>query len=212
MFAKIAAFELRYQLKNPVFWVAVVAFFLMTFAVTTLDNVHIGDSANGHINGPYAVVQTHLVLSIFLMFVSTAFVANVVVRDDDTGFGALIKSTRVTMADYLFGRFTGAFIAAMIAFLAVPAAIMIGSAMPWIDPAKIGPFRLSDYLFASGVMAAPTLFLTSAGFFALATVTRSMMATTRALSGAMRVRPPSGRPRRSASRCKSCHRWTTRVG
>ncbi len=177
MFAKIAAFELRYQLKNPVFWVAVVAFFLLTFATVTVDNVHIGDTANGHLNGPYAIVETNLIWTLFFMFVSTAFVANVVVRDDETGFGALIKSTRVTKATYLYGRFTGAFIAALIAFLAVPAAILIGSVMPWLDPAKIGPFRAGDYLFAYGVMAAPTIFLLSAGFFALATVTRSMMAT-----------------------------------
>ena len=177
MFVKIAAFELRYQLKNPVFWVAVVAFFLLTFATITVDNVHIGDTANAHLNGPYAIIETHLIWSLFFMFVSTAFVANVVVRDDETGFGALIKSTRVTKADYLFGRFTGAFIAGLIAFLAVPLAIMVGAMMPWLDPAKIGPFRLGDYLFAYGIMAAPTLFLTSAGFFALATVTRSMMAT-----------------------------------
>jgi ABC-2 type transport system permease protein len=177
MFGKIAAFELRYQLKNPVFWVAVVAFFLLTFAAVTIDNVHIGDTANAHLNGPYAVIEMHLIWSIFFMFVSTAFVANVVVRDDETGFGALIKSTRVSKAAYLYGRFTGAFIAALLAFLAVPAAIIVGSNMPWLDPAKIGPFRPGDYLFAFGVMAAPTLFLTSAGFFALATVTRSMMAT-----------------------------------
>ena len=177
MFAKIAAFELRYQLKNPVFWVAVIAFFLLTFATITVDNVHIGDSANGHLNGPFAITMTHMIWSIIFMFVSTAFVANVVVRDDETGFGALIKSTRVTKADYLFGRFTGAFAAGLIAFLAVPAAILLGSVMPWLDPAKIGPLRLGDYLFAYGAMAAPTLFLTSAGFFALATVTRSMMAT-----------------------------------
>ena len=130
MFVKIAAFELRYQLKNPVFWVAVVAFFLLTFATITVDNVHIGDTANARLNGPYAIIETHLIWSLFFMFVSTAFVANVVVRDDETGFGALIKSTRVTKADYLFGRFTGAFIAGLIAFLAVPLAIMVGAMMP----------------------------------------------------------------------------------
>ena len=43
------------------------------------------------------------------MFVSTAFVANVIVRDDDTGFGPIVRSTRVTKFDYLIGRFAGAF-------------------------------------------------------------------------------------------------------
>ena len=177
MFSKIAAFELRYQLKNPVFWVAAGMFFLLTFASVTVDNVHIGDSANQNLNGPFAILTTHLIWSIFFMFVSTAFVANVVVRDDDTGFGPIIRATRVSKAAYLYGRFTGAFIACMLAFLAVPVAIMVGSIMPWLDPEKVGPFHISHYLFAYGVMALPTIFLTSAGFFALATATRSMMAT-----------------------------------
>jgi aminopeptidase N len=49
--------------------------------------------------------------------------------------------------------------------------------MPWVDPEKIGPFRPGDYLYTYVVLALPSLFLTSAGFFALATATRSMMAT-----------------------------------
>ena len=39
MFAGILGFELRYQLKNPVFWVAVVIFFLMAFGATTVDQI-----------------------------------------------------------------------------------------------------------------------------------------------------------------------------
>ena len=42
MFRKIAGFELRYQLKSPVFWVVAVVFFLMTFGATTVDQIRIG--------------------------------------------------------------------------------------------------------------------------------------------------------------------------
>jgi aminopeptidase N len=177
MFAKIAAFELRYQLKNPVFWVSAGLFFLFTFLSVVSDNVHIGAAGNVHVNSPSAIATTSLVFTIFFMFVSTAFVANVVVRDDETGFGPIVRSTRVAKFDYLIGRFVGAFATILIAFLAIPVAIMLGSLMPWVDPDKLGAFRLGPYLYAYLVLAAPTLFVTSAGFFALATATRSMMAT-----------------------------------
>jgi aminopeptidase N len=177
MFAKIAAFELRYQLKNPVFWVSAGLFFLFTFLSVVSDNIQIGSTANVHVNSPSAIAQTSLVFSIFFMFVSTAFVANVVVRDDETGFGPIVRTTRVGKFDYLFGRFTGAFATILIAFLAIPLAIMLGSLMPWVDPDKLGPFRLAPYAYAYLVLAAPSLFVTAAGFFALATATRSMMAT-----------------------------------
>jgi hypothetical protein len=177
MFGKIAAFEFRYQLRNPVFWVAGGLFFLLAFASMTVDGIQIGDTANVHLNSPFAIAERTLILSVFFMFVSTAFVANVVVRDDETGFGPILRGTGVPKAAYLYGRYLGAFAAAALAFLAVPLAIFIGSLMPWIDPDKLGPLRPGDYAYAYLALGLPTLFVTSAGFFALATATRSMMAT-----------------------------------
>ena len=177
MFGKIAGFELRYQLKSPVFWVVATIFFLLTFGAATIDQIRIGGGGNIHKNAPYAIAQTHLILSIFYMFVTTAFVANVVVRDDETGFGPILRSTRVKKFDYLYGRFVGAFLAAAISFLAVPLAIWIGSFMPWIDPERLGPNDLNAYLFSYFALALPSVLLTSAIFFALATITRSMMWT-----------------------------------
>lgn len=177
MFRKIAGFELRYQLKSPVFWVVATIFFLLTFGAATIDQIRIGGGGNIHKNAPFAIAQTHIILSIFYMFVTTAFVANVVVRDDETGFGPILRSTRVRKFDYLYGRFAGAMLAAAISFLVVPLAIWIGSFMPWIDPERLGPNDLHAYAFSYFVLALPSIFLTSAIFFALATVTRSMMWT-----------------------------------
>lgn len=177
MFGKIATFELRYQVKSPVFWVASMAFFLLTFGATTIPQIQIGDRGNTNINAPAAIVQTLGVMSVFAIFIVTAFVANVVVRDDETGFSPIMRATRVRKFDYLFGRFSGALLAGMLAFASVPLGILIGSQMPWLDAAKLGPFRPQDYLFAYILIAGPTLFVTSAGFFALATSTRSMLAT-----------------------------------
>ena len=175
MFASIALFELKYQLKNPVFWVVSVLFFLMTFGAVTVDEIQIGSGGNVHVNSPAAIAEIHLILSLFFMFVTTAFVANVVVRDDESGFGPMVRATRVTKFDYLIARFTGAFITAALAFLFVPLAIFIGSLMPWLDPETIGPNHLVWYAQAWGFLALPNIFLTSAIFFAVATVTRSMM-------------------------------------
>jgi ABC-2 type transport system permease protein len=177
MFGKIAGFELRYQLKSPVFWVVAIIFFLLTFGVTTISQISIGLGPADHRNGPYALAQSHLIFSLFYMFVTTAFVSNVVVRDDETGFGPILRATRLTKFDYLYGRFLGAFAAAAISFLAVPLAVFLGSLMPWVDRELLGPNRLEAYVFAYVVLALPSLLLTAAMFFALATVTRSMMWT-----------------------------------
>ena len=46
MFGKIALFELRYQFRNPVFWVAAIIFFLLTFGAATSDDIQIGGGGN----------------------------------------------------------------------------------------------------------------------------------------------------------------------
>jgi hypothetical protein len=175
MFGKIALFELRYQIRNPVFWVALIVFFLLTFGATASESIQIGGGGNVHKNAPLAILQTQLILTLFFMFVTTAFVANVIVRDDESGFGPMVRSTQVSKFAYLVGRFVGATLAALAAFLIIPLAIWFGSLMPWIDPETLGPNRLSDYAHAYLVYAVPNVILLSALFFAVATMTRSMM-------------------------------------
>ncbi len=177
MIGGIFRFELKYQLRNPVFWVAAVILALFTFGLVTVQQLTAGLGASVHKNAPFAIAQYVQIFSLFYMFVSTAFVANVVVRDDDTGFGPLIRATRVTRASYLLGRYAGAFAAAALGFLAVPLGAWLGSLMPWVDPEQLGPNHLSYYLHPYLWIGLPNLFLTSALFFALATTTRSMMAT-----------------------------------
>jgi ABC-type transport system involved in multi-copper enzyme maturation permease subunit len=89
MFSAIARFELRYQMGNPVFWVAIILFFLLTLGATTAESIRLGSGGNVHTNAPTAVAQVQSIMSLFFMFVTTAFVANVVVRDDESGFGGI---------------------------------------------------------------------------------------------------------------------------
>ena len=177
MFRKIAGFEARYQMRSPVFWVAGIVFFLLPFAATTVSQVQVGGVGNVWKNSPYAILQVSGVLDVFFIFALVAFVANIVVRDDETGYGPIVRSTRITKFDYLFGRFAGAFLAAMVMATAIPLGILVGSFMPWIDPQRIGPLHIEHYLFDYFVVMLPTLFVLGAAFFALATATRSMMAT-----------------------------------
>lgn len=177
MFGRIAGFELRYQLRQPVFWISAVVFFLMPFIATVTDNLNIGAAGNIHKNAPSAIASILAVMATIFMFASTAFVANVITRDEETGFGPIVRATRITRFDYLFGRFTGAFAAVALLFVAAPLGIFLGELMPWIDPDKLGPLNLAAYAYGYFWIALPSIFLVSSLFFAVATVTRSMMGT-----------------------------------
>ncbi|MFY7855646.1 MAG: hypothetical protein ACOVQT_05860, partial [Rubrivivax sp.] len=95
MFKAVALFELRLLLRSPVFWIGFVIFFLLTFGAITVDEIQIGSAGNVKLNSPYAIAQTLGIMSVFGIFVATAFVAGAVIRDDETGFAPLLRSTRV---------------------------------------------------------------------------------------------------------------------
>jgi ABC-type transport system involved in multi-copper enzyme maturation permease subunit len=177
MLGQIAKFEFGFQTRSPVFWVTAILFFLLAFAGMTIEEIQIGSGGNVKANSPFAVSTQHMVWTLFFMFASTAFVANVIVRDDETKFGPILRSTRITKFDYLFGRFLGAFGAATLVLASIPLAIWLGSLMPWLDKETLGPNRPLDYAYSFFLLAWPTLFAMCAIFFALATATRSMMWT-----------------------------------
>ncbi|HEX8468805.1 MAG TPA: M1 family aminopeptidase [Allosphingosinicella sp.] len=177
MFLKIARFELRYQIKNPVFWVAAVMFFLLCFGFMASEAVSGGARGNLHRNSPFQLTQVQITFNLFFMFVTTAFVANIVVRDDETGFGPIIRSTPITRLQYLGGRFAGAVVAAALAYLFIALGLWAGSIMPWVDSETLGPNRLSYYFYGFLVFGIPNLLVTGAIFFTAATLTRSMMWT-----------------------------------
>ena len=177
MFKHVAAFEARYQLKSPVFWVGCAIFFLLTFGSVTVDQIQIGAKGAVNINSPFAIIQTQAIMSLFAVFVVVALVAGTVIRDDETGFAPILRATSIGKGAYLGGRFSGAVLAALLVLACMPLAVALGSFMPWLDTEKIGPFVPAHYLYSLFVFGLPTLLVVSATFFALATATRSMMWT-----------------------------------
>jgi len=179
MFARIAAFELRYQLRQPTFWVVTILFALLSFGVMAAsDNIRVGGTGgNVYVNAASSIIIVHCVLNLFFLLGAVGLVANAVSRDTTTGYGPLINATPITRFDYVLGRFAGSFLAAALAYSSISIGLMFGSFMPWIDPETLQGLRLGDYLYAYLVFGLPGVFFTSAVVFSLATLTRSMMAS-----------------------------------
>jgi ABC-2 type transport system permease protein len=176
MLSGIAGFEIRYQLRNPVFWVSIAIFFLLGFGITASENVSIGTPGGVHENAPYAIAVATAILTLFYLFVVTAFVANAIVRDETSGFAPIVRATSVTNGQIVLGRFLGGLIIAWLGYLAVPIGMWAGSIMPWVDQETIGPQKLAYYAWNFALFAIPNVLLISALLFALATMLRSMMA------------------------------------
>lgn len=173
----IAAFEFRYQSKSPLFRAAAALFFLATFADMAVAKLLTAGGGNVLFNSPHAIIVSHLVVSLGFLFVGAALVSNVIVRDDETGFGPLVRSTRITKFDYLFGRFIGAFAVGALVMAAASLGAWVGTLMPFANQEMLGPNRLSAFAYGYGVFALPNALIMSAILFALATATRSTAGT-----------------------------------
>ena len=175
MWTAIAGFELKYQLKSPTFWVSFVIFLLLAFGMVATPNVTIAAGANVHKNAPVVIAVGLMVLTTFFMFVTTAFGANVIIRDQETAFGPLLYTTRIGRSDYVFGRTLGAFVVCALCLMSVPLGMIIGSAMPWLDRETIGPFNIAYYAWPYLTLALPSVLFMVAVFSSAATLTKSMM-------------------------------------
>ncbi len=175
MWTSIAGFELNYQLKSPTFWVCFIIFLLLSFATMAMPQISILAGANVHKNAPIVIMALLAGMTRVFMFVTTAFGANVMIRDQETGFGPLLYTTRMSKSDYVFGRTIGAFIVCALCLLAVPIGIVIGTSMPWLDKETLGPFNAAWYAWAFFLIALPSVLFTLAVFSSAATLTRSMM-------------------------------------
>ncbi|HYI42807.1 MAG TPA: M1 family aminopeptidase [Sphingomicrobium sp.] len=177
MLFQVAAFEFRYQSGSPLFRAATAIVFLAAFADMSL--VKFGQVGGGQVlfNAPHSIIVTHHLFSMIFLFLGAAFVSNVIVRDDQTGFGPIIRSTGITKRHYLIGRFAGAFAAGALILATVPLASWLGTLMPFADQDMLCPNRASGFLYGYGLFALPNALIMSSVLFALATATRSIAGT-----------------------------------
>jgi ABC-2 type transport system permease protein len=178
MFREIFGFELRQQLKSPLFWMIALAFGAMAFAAAGSDHIRIGGGiGNTHRNAPYVVVEMLTLFTLLGMFLNTVFVAGAALRDFEAGTAELFFATPVSRTAYLGGRFAAGYFASIGVLVVVALGLMTGVLMPWVDPERLGPTSIAAYAYGFAVFVLPGLFFLSALLFLLATLTRSMLGT-----------------------------------
>jgi ABC-type transport system involved in multi-copper enzyme maturation permease subunit len=170
---KILRFEWRYHTRQISFAAAALLFGAFGFALAATGF----GPANVNINSPYSITQSLGLLSLAAVFAIAVFCANSVVRDREHQMEEIVFSTSVEKFPYLFGRFAGSFLAAFTAFSATAVGMMIAVAMPWQDPARVGPFSLIPYLWALLVLVLPGMLVAAVTLFGIATLTRSTLAS-----------------------------------
>lgn len=176
MFTEFLKFDLRYQLRQPLLWIGIAVFAFAAFGAVTSDGIQIGGSiGNVHRNAPFVIVQWLNIFTILGLFISGAFVGGTLLRDFEMGTSELFFSKPIGAKSYLLGRYTAGILASLAIYLGIALAMLIGAAMPWIDPARLGPFSLMPYVYGLAVFVIPNLVFSSALILLFAALMRSML-------------------------------------
>ncbi|MCM2315055.1 MAG: hypothetical protein NDJ92_07890 [Thermoanaerobaculia bacterium] len=173
MLIDIVRFEWRYHTRQVSFVAGAALFFGLGLVFTATGY----GPENVHVNSPYSITQSIGLLSLVSIFLLAVFCSNAVVRDRELRTEELVFATPVGKLDFLLGRFTGSLLAALAAFSFSAAGMLLALALPSVERARIGTIEPLHYVWALAVMALPNILVAAVLLFALATLTRSVLAS-----------------------------------
>ncbi|HEX7813570.1 ABC transporter permease/M1 family aminopeptidase [Dyella sp.] len=176
MLFEIFRFELRQQLRSPLFWVITLAYLLIGFAIASTDAIMVG-GATGNVmrNAPLVITRLTVALCLFGMLLVPIFVANALLRDFEYRIADLFFTTPIGKGSYLGGRFLAGYVAVLIIMAAVLLGIALGGSMPWVDAARLGPSSVRGYAWTFSVFVAPDMLFLAGLLSLLAVTTRSLL-------------------------------------
>ncbi|HKS54042.1 MAG TPA: hypothetical protein VJS12_02085, partial [Steroidobacteraceae bacterium] len=176
MFGEFFRFELRYQLRYPLVWIAALVFAVVGFLAMATDFVSIGGGiGNTHRNAPAVILTWLSLFSVIGTFVGIATLGQPLLRDAELGADELFFSKPMGKAGYLWGRMSAGLIASLVVYVAMALAIMLGTLMPGLDPQQLGPFSLHPYLWVFAVVIVPNMIFLGALMSLLAVTTRRLL-------------------------------------
>ncbi|HET9865577.1 MAG TPA: hypothetical protein VFP37_19225, partial [Steroidobacteraceae bacterium] len=178
MLGHLLGMERRLLLRNGVFWIVALVFGGIGFAMLASDNVSYGGGVGNVMrNAPAITVVVLGAMSVMSALLTTIFVGGIALRDFEQRTAELFFATPMRKGTYLAGRFGGGFLASLGVMLFVVLGMWLGSMMPWLDQARLGPTPWAAYGWGLAVLVLPNLLFLSALLFVLATATRSMLYT-----------------------------------
>lgn len=172
-FLDVVRFERRLQLRSPLFHGVLLLFFAIHLLTMSQSGIHLSDNELINVNSAYLIFRTELVLSAFGMLPAIIFVVGAATRDHERKTVEWFYATPVGKWPFVLGRFTGGALGALSVGLAGVVGTAAGTFMPWLDPARVAPFRALPYVVSFGLIVVPSLLVFSAIAFGVAILSRS---------------------------------------
>jgi len=176
----IARFEARQRLRLLSTWIyfgmfLALAMLWMAAAGGAFRDAVVTFGGRVLINAPRQIALTASFLGCFGVVVVAAVMGRSVQQDFEYETQHFFFSAPIRKADYVFGRFLGAFAVLAVILSSIVLGAWLGSFIPGIDRDRLGPDLLASYLLPYLLTLLPNTFIFGSIFFVLAALSRRML-------------------------------------
>jgi hypothetical protein len=182
MIVSIAWFECSRRLRQISTYVYFVVYFALAFLFVLMSGgafptatVDFGTGGKVLVTSPFALAAIIMYISFFGVVVTAALAGQATYQDVDSHTTAFFYTAPITKFQYLAGRFLGCIAVQLVIFSSVGLGALIGTKVPWLDPARVGPQSFAAYIQPYFTLVIPNLIFISAIFFALAALGKKML-------------------------------------
>lgn len=162
---EVFRFELAHMLRSRATWIYAVL--LLLFPAWISLGTHESDI---NYNAPVRMAFSTAICAVFGLLVTAGIFGAVAVRDVESGMDPLLHTSRLTKAEYLFGRYLSALATNALLLLVVPVSLLVVTFLPIAAPT--GPIHIAAYLQPFILFTLPTLVIASGILFTIAVLTR----------------------------------------
>jgi len=124
-------------------------------------------------NSPMSIYGFINFFNKFLLFLIPAIVGNTIYKDYKSNFNGILHTYPFTKTDYLFAKFTSAFLMVCLIAFSVVLGLILGTKLPTVNPLQILPFDAIPYLQTYFIYLIPNLFLFSIVVFSIVLLSRN---------------------------------------
>ena len=177
---EVLRLELAHNARRPLFWIQLL---ILLFFAQQLSAGHASiQSGDARVGGTKAWITSEfanaqllvvLIAALYVFFISVG-AGMALIKDDELKVGEMLRATRLTPAEYVWGKFGGVFLTYVFVLgFHILGMILFNHVVPHGENAdSIGAFALGNYLRPALLFGLPNLLLFTGACFAIGGLTR----------------------------------------
>lgn len=177
MFFTIFKFEIKYWLRNWSFYTYLSIFFLMALLSMAGASGAFGEGSadtENMANSPMSIYGFSNFFNKLLLFLIPAIVGSTIYKDYKSNFNGILHTYPFSKTDYLFAKFTSAFLIVCLIAFSVVLGLMLGTKLPTVNPTQLLLFDAVPYLQTYFIYLIPNLLLFSIVVFSIVLLSRNI--------------------------------------